>query len=258
MSRIKVGTIRGASNNMKVEGYTTIKSLTASTPYGAIGPYVLRYHPKREELAEYDDTVAGELMQRGIIFENWWQFLKVYQDVPQSRQYQSRWSDVIIWEHPAEHHVDDDGHILPAYYQWRLKGFRNTHPVRYPIGIQHRHETLCHRYKGEILDYVPARKRIYLPGMLQCLSASPMFVKLRERYQKGEKMLVIEVDGPKMEHQLYYQQRCNLQLTNPIDITLAVLRIMLNDTRAAFGHGYCIATALLASQDPTLVEQMLE
>lgn len=113
--------------NPKYDGYRPIICLTKCTTYGELGPYVL----------EDDD---------GCIMENIWQFSKVYKNVPASKQYYSQWDDTVIWDHPAETHIDSDGNLTDEYWEWRRKGYNNKYPVRYPVGMKHRSECLYSFY----------------------------------------------------------------------------------------------------------------
>lgn len=72
------------------------------------------------------------------IFENYWQFSKVYKEVPAVREPYSRSNRRIAWEHPAEKHVSDTDEILPAYWEWRRQGFAAKDPIRYPVGLHAR------------------------------------------------------------------------------------------------------------------------
>lgn len=221
----------------KYEGFIPIVSMTASTKYGDIGPYSL----KRE----------------GVIFENYWQFSKVYPKVPKTTQHYSRWDNTVVWEHHQEEHVLND-ELLPAYWRWRQKGFANPYPVRYPVGFHHRHECLYFLHKVDEnessefykpMDYVEARKEGYLKEYVKILKTHPTFKKLKKILKEGKNLLIIESDGPHQESLEYYKKKYNVDDDFIEDDSMLATRenleIMLNDTKHAFGHGYCIAWALL-------------
>ena len=42
---------------------------------------------------------------------------------------------MVIWEHPAETHVNDDGSLTPDYHTWREKGMNRKYAVRYPVWL---------------------------------------------------------------------------------------------------------------------------
>jgi len=96
------------------EGYTPVVVMTASSEYGSLSPYQLK------------DS-------KGRLMENIWQFSKVYEKVPKSIQKYSRWNRKVIWNHPAETHIED-GELTDAYFKWREKGMYCKHAIRYPVG----------------------------------------------------------------------------------------------------------------------------
>ncbi len=217
--------------------FTPIIVLTKSSKYGSLSPYELKN-------------------EQGMIMENIWQFEKLYQSVPQSTQYYSRWDKRIIWDHPAEIHaipIDNSYSITQAYQRWREKGIRNSHPVRYPVGYQYRHKCLGHLISDngvwKLLNYIEARKQIYLPIYVQLVRLQEQFKKLQQLLANGENLLIIEVDGPHQKSLPYYQDKYKVGddfiKDNTILVTDENMNIMLNDSKHPFGHGYCLAMALL-------------
>lgn len=232
---IRVGKITYQNNNPvhpSYPGFTPIVVLTKSSPYGSLGPYELK--------DEY-----------GRIFENLWQFSKVYPWVPRSIQYHSRQYRLIVWDHPEEIHVDN-GLLTDQYWAWRMKGMCNKYPVRYPVGNdKHKSMCLCSIKEGETepLDYITARKRIYLPEYIRLVKQQRQFHELLERHLQGENLLVIEIDGPHQESLTSYQEQYHVNdefiINHTILVTPHNMNIMINDPKHAFGHGYCLAMALL-------------
>lgn len=236
MTNIRVGVIRYDKNYKKIypsyEGYTLVEVMTKSTQFGDLGPYVL----KNEE---------------GQIMENIWQFTKVYPSVPATIQKYSRFDNTVVWNHPAEKHVDGDGTILPAYWDWRDKGINNPYHVRYPVGYSKKARGSClyHLWNDEKLDYVQARTKIYYPIYTDLVKRQPKFHLLKKMLNDGKKLLIAEVDGPQEHSMSYYKDKYNVPdnwIENyTIEITPENMEIMLSDTRHPFGHGYCLAMALL-------------
>ena len=105
----------------------------------------------------------------GHIFENTWQFSKVYAEVPASEQRYSRYDSTVIWKWPTEKHLkvsaDGTSKILPAYYKWQQSGFENPTAVRYPVGFHSRHNVEFSLWNNSRLTYIEARKNIYLPNI---------------------------------------------------------------------------------------------
>lgn len=215
-------------------GFTSILCLTKSSPYGDLGPYVITD-------------------ENGVIFENKWQFSKVYEKVPASKQTYSRYDNTIIWDHPEETHISE-GKITEEYWNWRKKGFECPYPVRYPVGLKGRHT--CKYALLELennlyleLDYIEARKHIYLKDYVNLVKNVEKYRKLKKKLEKGENLLIIEVDGPHEESMPYYKEKYNVPddfiENETILCTRPNLDILLNDPKHPFGHGYCLAWALL-------------
>jgi len=232
---IRVGTIRynkGKKIYPSYPNYIRVEVMTASTAYGELGPYVLK-----------DED--------GKIMENIWQFAKVYPKVPATTQKYSRWDDTIIWHHPAEIHVDEKGELTPEYWNWREKGMSNEYPVRYPVGYSKKARASCLYawWNEEKLDYIESREKIYLPLYTRLVKTQPKFNQLKEMLNKGTNLLIVEVDGPKQDSLNYYRQKYgvdnNFISNHTIEATEENFTIMLYDTRHPFGHGYCLAMALL-------------
>lgn len=213
-------------------GFTPIVVLTKSSPYGELGPYVLRDEQNR-------------------IMENIWQFQKVYPWVPKIKEYaSSRYDRTVVWEHPQETHVEN-GEPNDAYWAWRNKGLNNDLPVRYPVGNTN-HKRLCLHVlseDGRKLGIADSRRDVYTKVYCDLVKKQPKFEKLKQRLQQGENLLIIEVDGPHQESLEYYKEAYGVGddfiENDTILITLKNIKIMLNDPKHSFGHGYCLAVALL-------------
>jgi hypothetical protein len=224
----------------KVENYSTVLCLTKSSPFGAISPY-------------------GLCDEQGRNMENIWQFSKVYPRVEATTCCYSRYDKRVIWSHPAEVHVDKNNRLLPAYFEWRRKGMAAKDAIRYPVGFHGRHNCVGavvsdvsvgqHEEEHKFLDYVESRRQIYLVVYTRLLLKHLMFRKLRQRCLAGENLLIVEVDGPHQETMDYYKERYNVGddfiVGNTVDVNKESMRILLNDTKHPFGHGYCLAMALL-------------
>lgn len=233
--RIRVGRIiyeKGKPVHPSYPGFTPIVVLTKSSPYGELGPYVLK-----------DD--------KNRIMENLWQFRKVYPWVPKVKELASqRYDRTVVWEHPQETHISN-GEPNDLYWAWRERGLNAPLPVRYPVGnISHR--KLCLHVltdDGQRLGLVEGRKQVYLKTYCDLVKLQPKFSKLLERLKKGEDLLIIEVDGPHQESLKYYKMTYGVDddfiENDTMLITLKNVEIMLKDPLHSFGHGYCLAMALL-------------
>lgn len=219
-------------------GFTKILVLTASSEFASLSPYCLKN-------------------DKGQIMENIYQFQKVYETVPASTQKYSRYDARIIWKWPAERHAiqKEDGSydILPAYFKWREAGMNAKDAIRYPVGFNHRSKCLFALKEEDddwkVLDYIQGRKEIYVPLYTELVKQQEQFFELKERLANGENLLIIEIDGAHQESLPYYMDRYHVDEAFIQNSTMLAteenLTIMLNDTKHPYGHGYCLASALL-------------
>lgn len=219
------------------EDFKIIEVMAKSSAYGELSPYCLT-----------DDN--------GIILENKWQFGKAYKEVPNIRIPKNYYDKTIVWEWKKEIHFvenDDEYDIKDEYWNWREKGFKCKYPIRYPVGKNRSHTCIGYLYEEndewELLDYIDARKKVYVPEYLNSVKKQPTFQKLKNMLQQGINLLIIEVDGPHQESLDYYKNKYGVDdsfIEN--DTMLATddnLDIMLNDDSHPYGHGFCLAQALL-------------
>lgn len=72
---------------------------------------------------------------------------------------------------------------------------------------------------------------------------------MKNKLENGENLLICEVDGPHQESLEYYREKYKVQESfienNSIEVTFENMKIMLEHTKHSFGHGYCLALALL-------------
>ncbi len=206
--------------------------MTKSTAYGSLGPYVLKN-------------------EKGQIMENIWQFSKIYSSVPAVREIYSRYQPIVIWERGAEQHVTTEGEILPAYWKWREDGMAAIYPIRYPVGRAARSSCLyaLKEKGGQPLSYIAARKAIYLPIYIDLVRERAQYKQLKTMLAQGERLLIVEIDGPHEESLAYYQEKYGVQANFIVNDTILAskenLNIMLEDSKHAFGHAYCLSMALL-------------
>jgi hypothetical protein len=87
--------------------------------------------------------------------ENAWQYSKLY---PQ--------------------HADSRQQPTPEYWAWAKQGWNNPRAERYPMGRGAK--PLCALWKGNHLDYIEARKQIYVPIYATAVAKTPVFTALTE------------------------------------------------------------------------------
>jgi len=96
---------------------------------------------------------------------------------------------------------------------------------------------------------ITARKKVYVKEYCRLIRQQPKFKELQEKIKKGENLLIIEVDGPNEQSMQYYKDKYGVEDDFIINSTMLAtennMKIMLNDPKHPFGHGYCLALALL-------------
>lgn len=233
--KIRVGTIRYENGKQiipELPGYETITVLMKSSKYGSLGPYCLQ-------------------TEDGVIFENYWQFSKVYPKVKPRKEMYSIYSKQVVWNWTkTETHITN-GEPNEKYYKWRQAGFNNPYHVRYPVGKILK-STCAYAIKpGTVahLDYVESRKQIYAQEYIRLVKRQKQYKQLAQMLADGKNLLIVEVDGPIAKSLDYYIEQYNVSerfiCNNTIRVTEDNMSIMINDTKHAFGHGYCLAMALL-------------
>ena len=104
------------------------------------------------------------------IFENAWQFAKLYPD-----------------------HADSQGQPTAAYWNWAKHGWNSQRAYRYPLGK--RRKPLCSLWNGQRLDYIAARKRIYLPLYQKAVAQTSAYRRLEETYRRSGSITLFDFDG---------------------------------------------------------------
>lgn len=135
--------------------------------------------------------------------ENAWQYSKVY---------------------PV--HIASDGSPTKDWYDWAKKGFAQTRAVRYPMGKGSYPQYLF--WAGKRLNYVSARKAVYVPLYIQLVQQHPVFKQLKAILPFLERLFILDFDVPK----------------GYVDFQSAV-----NNNKVKVGHG-CVLAALLNREIP--------
>ena len=211
------------------------------------------------------DTLGGPLSpyllkdEEGRILENVWQFSKFYAHVSKQRTPLGKYhKNIIVWEHPEEEHAvaDEKGVLVPndVYWAWREKGTRNKYAVRYPNGFEGRRKCICSILKGEKegeilkLGYIDARKQIYCAEYARLAPRTDAFKKLKSLLDEGRGIQIIEVDGP--DPSITFAPYDQISKEKPgMLMTEETIRMLVNDERKPFGHGFVIAALLLGGEE---------
>ncbi|MDH2899907.1 MAG: hypothetical protein PXY39_02950 [archaeon] len=102
-------------------------------------------------------------------FENLWQFSKLYSQ-----------------------HANPEGNPTSEFWEWRLRGFSNPRPIRYPMGKGA--IPLCSFWEGNKLGYIEARKRIYAPIYAELVQKTQAFARLKKIFDEQD-LVLRDYDG---------------------------------------------------------------
>jgi hypothetical protein len=138
--------------------------------------------------------------------ENGWQYSKVYPSC-----------------------VDEQGNPSEKYWDWAKKGWAKGYADRYPMGKGK--IPLYSYWNGNKLSYVEARTKIYLPLYQEAVGKTEAFKKLKDLYDKEQKIVLFDFDG--------YDY---LALGH-------TLKDVLNNPNKKMGHAFVLAMMLQFGKD---------
>jgi hypothetical protein len=134
--------------------------------------------------------------------ENAWQYSKVYKK-----------------------HLNSDGSPSEQYFKWAKMGWDNQVAVRYPMGRGAIPEYSY--WNGEKLDYISARKKIYIPLYGKSVMKSDAYNKLKEIYNNTGVLHLWDFDG-------YNYIKENVDLKE-----------VINNPNRKMGHAFVLAILLM-------------
>lgn len=143
-----------------------------------------------------------------ITMENAWQYAKVY---PKH------------WNHKTKK-------PKPEYFTWAREGWANPRAVRYPMGKGR--VPMGSWWAGSLLDYVMARKTIYVPLYAWKVIETEAYQRLQQYYAKYKNLVLLDYDA-------YDHNGLGLSLTE-----------VLNNPKQKMGHAFVLA--MLLQNDPAL------
>lgn len=187
----------------------------------------------KSEFRELSPFFLGPFELDGIMtenFENGWQHLKAYQK-----------------------HLDKANNDYPnaEWHRWRLEGFQEKKAIRHPMAGE---KPLYCFYKGQKLDVVEARRQVYIPFYMELVRKTTAYKALLHRLKAGEKLLIIEPDGPNLydfQEGLEFDRELFKKLISVTDQKSFYALIPGKAWSSTFnkyfalGHGYVLADALL-------------
>lgn len=133
--------------------------------------------------------------------ENAWQYSKVYPE-----------------------YLDNNGDPSSDYFVWAKNGWNRKWGDRYPMGKGK--IPVYSFWNGEKLNYIEARKQIYLPLYQKAVIETDSFKKLKDVYKKEECITLFDFDG-------YDYSKLNMTLDD-----------VLNEPKKKMGHAFVLAMML--------------
>lgn len=82
---------------------------------------------------------------------------------------------------------------VPEWTNWAMAGFRRDYANRYPMGKGAK--PICSWWNKKKLDYVQARKQIYIPLYAQAVVKTEAFERLQQYYDLGYDIVLLDFDG---------------------------------------------------------------
>lgn len=137
--------------------------------------------------------------------ENAWQYSKVYPE-----------------------HVDAKGDPTAEYFKWAEAGWSRIRADRYPMGKGN--IPLYSYWDGKKLDYIEARKKIYVPLYKKAVAQTYAYLLLVDFYKKNKTVSLFDYDG-------YDNTRVGLSFED-----------VLNNPTRKMGHAFVLAMMLLETK----------
>ena len=135
--------------------------------------------------------------RRATIMENLWQYSKVYPE-----------------------HVGADGYPNEQWYLWNHQGLNNQVACRYPLGKGRK--PVYTWWKGEQLDYIAARKKLYIPAYTELVLQTKSYALLYKWVMEGRSIVLRDFDG-------YNHLRLGISLED-----------VINNPKKPLGHAFII------------------
>lgn len=133
--------------------------------------------------------------------ENAWQFSKVYSEF-----------------------TDQDKNPSDKYWEWAKKGWSDSFAHRYPLGKGK--TPLYSLWDGKKLNYIEARKEIYIPLYSKAVRNTRAYSQLEECYQEYSELYLLDFDG-------YNKDKLNMSYQDVIE-----------SSSRKMGHAFVLAMML--------------
>lgn len=185
---------------------------------------------------------------------NVWTFSRIYPSVTQQCQLEAGAGTPVVWEWPSEAHMDDNGNILPRYWEWRQAGMASTKPVKYPNGFKDKDRDYGYVLINDdgsydIISKQDARVNVLYKMYKELVVKQPIYQSLKERVANGENLVIQDTTGPNASRLQYYRANYDVPMafivSNTVQITPASMNVFIKDMGCDIGYGFWLAAALL-------------
>ena len=157
--------------------------------------------------------------------ENLWQYSKVYPLIFNEEL------DVVRG-------VDKNNDPTPDFFEWRKRFLKSVKADRHPslpksiTGKDCLYSVYYNKEekKWEKLDYISARKKIYIPEYAKLVASTVTYKNLKERVDKGDKIALVDYDAWN-----YYGKDMDSKV---------VMKDVVNNPSIKLGHGFVIKMLL--------------
>lgn len=193
------------------------------------------------------DGLETQTNPGGILFENFYQGSKVFKQLRPQEQYASRFHRDAkhLWFKSTMTDILYPNFDIKTYLTWRDSVWNCQHPIRYPNGRSQKPEftLLIDAGQHSQLNYLESRKQIYFAEYCRLIRNTKEYKELLNLVRSGKNIMICEMDVPASGKRGKYGKYCNNNISVLLDLN--ILDELLDDPTEAFGHGLCLAYALL-------------
>ena len=237
VGRIRVGRKVG-STIAQFKDYTNIAFIDKIDEYYELSPYRLKD-------------------ENGCLIHNVWVFSKIYRKINHIIQYENIKGSRIVWEWPAEVHLDDENNIMPEYWKWRSAGMSCEDVVKYSNSFTERNfnefYVIGNQDNYELISRSQARVKILMKIYSDALKSSQLFLDLQSRIINGENITIQDYEGPQKALTQYYKGKFQIPAGwiqfGSVELNQFTLNVMISDTGHTMGYGYVLASSLLGLRE---------
>lgn len=175
-----------------------------------------KFKPNPYDGIEVDTTSRGSFKDLSPFYLGPYHFMDIHGNQRQALNVENLWQYSKVYPE----HVDINGNPTQHWQQWSQQGMMNRRAIRYPMG---KGKTPCYSYwMGEKIDYISARKKLYIPAYSQLVTATKSYALLYKWVMEGHNIILRDFDG-------YDHHKLGMSL---IDV--------VNNTQKSLGHAFVL------------------